>query len=75
MGERFEPFVGLSGEYDIVAVDSTFGDDDCGGGLVNVGSRYYGDHGITAGAQYSTLLWRGDLSEHSLNLVVHMDFD
>jgi len=80
-GASFEPFVGGTFEYDFIAIETTVGagtpvpDDDRSGGVVNIGARYFNNNGISASLQYSTLLARGTLSEHSVDLFVRMDFD
>ena len=80
-GASFEPFVGGTFEYDFIAIETTVGagtpvpDDDRSGGVVNIGARYFNNNGISASFQYSTLLDRGTLSEHSVDLFVRMDFN
>jgi hypothetical protein len=48
---------------------------DASGGVIGIGVRYFNNEGVSGVLEYSTIVGRENIDQHSLNLLLRADFD
>ncbi len=77
---EWEPYVGATFNHAYSKTRRLFGggvtapDDDRSDLLLNTGVRFFGDSGLSGGAEYSTLLLRDNFIEHSFQFNIRAEF-
>ena len=77
---EWEPYVGATFNHAYSKTRRVFGagitapDDDRSDLLLNTGIRFFGDNGLSGGAEYSTLLLRDNFTEHSFQFNIRAEF-
>ena len=77
---EWEPYVGATFNHAYSKTRRQFGagitapDDDRSDLLLNTGVRFFGDSGLSGGAEYSTLLLRDNFTEHSFQFNIRAEF-
>ena len=78
--DEWEPYVGATFNHAYTktrrrfARDITAPKDDRTDLLLNAGVRFFGDSGLSGGAEYSTLLLRDNFTEHSFQFNIRAEF-